>query len=186
MSEVAVGLDEHILVAVMRKDMVAGWEVGCMTEVAEVEVGMVEQSNSVDEGMVMADIVMREAELDEGVAEADTAGRETGPDEVDTGKAAEKMVSIDVVVVRATAHNYGAYKIVDMVEEVEIMFDEEEHILATRRRIVGEAEKVLVGGEHILATRENIVGELGPTGNDWIAIVLAREEAVALVYRVGP
>lgn len=149
------------------------------------EVGKVEQSNSVDEGMVMADIVVREAEIDEEVG-ADVEERETGPDEVDTGKAEEKMVSIDGVVVRAAADNYGAYKIVDMVEKAEIMFDEEERILATRRRIVGEAEKVFVDGEHILAMREHIVEEFGPTGDDWIAIVLARDEAVALVYRVGP
>lgn len=162
MSEVAVGSNEHILVAVMKGDMVAGWEVGCMTEV---EVDMVEPSSSGDEGLVVADIVAREAEL-EGVAGADIAGWETEPDKADTGKAAEKMSSIAVVVVRAAAHNYGKYKIVDMVEEAEMMFAEEGRILATRERIVGEAEKMFVEGEHILATMENIVGGLGPTGND--------------------
>lgn len=54
MSEVAVGSNEHILVAVMKGDMIAGWEVGCMTEV---EVDMVEPSSSGDEGLVVADIV---------------------------------------------------------------------------------------------------------------------------------
>lgn len=181
-SEVAVGLNEHILAAVAKGNMVADWEVECMTEV--VEVGMVEPSSSGDEGMVVADIVVREAELDEEVAVADIAGCETEPDEADTGEAAEKMTHIAVVVVRAVAHNYGGYKIADMIEEAETLFVEEEHILATRERIVGEAEKVFVEGEYILATRENIVGELGPTGNDWIAIVLAHDEAVVPAYGV--
>jgi hypothetical protein len=180
MSEVEMDLDEHILAAVMKGYVVAGWEVGCMTEV--VEVGMVESSSSGDEGMVVIDIGVQEAVLDVGVAGADIAGWETEPDGVETGKAAEEMSSIAVVVVKAMAHNYGAYKIADMVEETEMMFDKEERILATRGCIVGKAERVLVEGEYILATRENIVGELGPTGNDWIAIVLARDEAVALGY----
>lgn len=185
MSEVAVGLDEHILAAVMKGDMVAGWEVWCMTEVAAaVEVGMVEPSSSGDEGIVVADIAVQEAVLDEGVAGADIAGWATEPDGVDTGKAVEKMTRIAVVVVRVAAHNYGVYKIADMVEEAEVMFDKEERILATRECIVGEAEKVIVEGEYILAMRENIVGELGPTSNDWIAIVLARDEAVALGYGI--
>lgn len=73
MSEVAVGLDEHILVAVMRGD--TGDEV----------------------------------ELDEGVVGADIVGWETEPAEADTGKAAEKMKNMAVVVVRvAAADNYGA------------------------------------------------------------------------------
>lgn len=155
MSEVAVGLDEHILAAVMKGGMVAGWEVGCMTEVVEVGV-----NSSGDEGMVVADIVVRKAELDEGMTAAEIVG-ETEHDEVDTGKAVGKMLSIAVAVVRA-----GAHKIADMVEETEKMFAEEERILATKQRIVGEAEKMFVEWEHILATRENIVGELGPvTGN---------------------
>lgn len=180
-SEVAVGSNEHILAAVVKGNMVADWEVECMTEV--VEVGMVEPSSSGDEGMVLADIVVQEAELDEEVAGADIAGSETEPDEADTGEVAEKMTHIAVVVVRAVAHNYGGYKIADMIEEAEMLFVEE-HILGTRERIVGEAEKVFVEGEYILATRENIVGELGPTGNDWIAIVLAHDEAVVPAYGV--
>jgi hypothetical protein len=150
MSEVAVGLGEHILAAVMEGD------------------------------------TGDEAELDEGVVGADIVGWETEPAEADTDKAAETMENIAVVVVRAAAHNYGAYKIADMIEEAEVLFAEEERILATKEHIVGEAEKVFVEGEHILATGENIVGELDPTGNGSIAIVLVRDEAVAQGYGVVP
>lgn len=108
------------------------------------------------------------------------------PAEADTGKAAEKMKNIAVVVVRAPAHNYGAYKIADMIEEAEMMFAEEERILETMEHIVGVAEKRFAEGEHILATKESIVGELGPTGNGSIASVLARDEAVALGYGAAP
>jgi hypothetical protein len=165
MSGVAVGLDEHILAVVIERD------------------------------------TGNEAELDEGVVEADIAGWETEPAEADTGRAAEwetelveadtgraaemmENIAVVVVRVRAAAHNYGVYVIADMIEEEE-MFAEEERILATREHIVGEAEKAFVEGEHILATRENIVGELG-TGNYSIAIVLVRDEAVALGYGVLP
>lgn len=149
MSEVADGLDEHILVAVMKGD------------------------------------TGDEAELDEGVG-AGIAGWETEPAEADTGKAAETMENNAVVVARAVAHNYGAYKIADMIEEAEMMFAEEERILAIWEHIVGEAEKRFAEGEHTLATKESIVVELGPAGNGSIASVLARDEAVALGCVAAP
>lgn len=77
-------------------------EVGeCMSEVA---VGLDEH--------ILAAVVKGdtgdEAELDEGVVGAGIAGWETESAEADTGKAAETMENIAVVVARAVAHNYGA------------------------------------------------------------------------------
>jgi hypothetical protein len=76
-------------------------EVGeCMSEVA------------VQDEHILAAVVKGdtgdEAELDEGVVGAGIAGWETEPAEADTGKAAETMENIAVVVARAVAHNYGA------------------------------------------------------------------------------
>lgn len=151
---------------------------GCMSEVA---VGL-------DEHILVA--VMKGdtgdgAELDEGVG-AGIAGWETEPAEADTGKAAETMENNAVVVARVVAHNYGAYKIADMIEEAEMMFAEEERILAIWEHIVGEAEKRFAEGEHILAAKGSIVVELGPAGNGSIASVLARDGVVALGCVAAP
>lgn len=161
--------------SVVAVGIVVAEEGECMSEVA------VGQDEHILAAVVKGD-TGDEAELDEGVVGAGIVGWETEPAEADTDKAGETMENIAVVVARAVAHNYGAYKTADMIEEAEMMFAEEKRNLAIREHIVGEAEKRFAEGEHILATKGSIVWKLGPSGNGSIASVLARDEAVALEY----
>lgn len=88
----------------------------CMSAVAVgivvAEVGECMSEVAVQDEHILAAVVKGdtgdEAELDEGVVGAGIAGWETEPAEADTGKAAETMENIAVVVARAVAHNYGA------------------------------------------------------------------------------
>lgn len=84
-------------------------------------------------------------------------------DEPDTGEHAGKVANIAGVVVRVS-HNSVACKAVDMIEEAEKRFEEEEHILAMGEGIVGELRWT--------------------TSNSLIVLVLARDETVALGYEV--
>jgi hypothetical protein len=181
MSEVAVG---SILAAGMKEDMVTGWEVARMAEVPEVGVEVIGwevvrmaevpevgvevigwEVVRMSEVVVEVSMVEVSSSGDEGMAAADMVVWEAEADESDTGGFVGKVANI-AGTVAGVAHNPAACKTVDMVEEV--------------------ARKFVEG--HILAMRVDIVGGSslsGQTkGNNQIALVLARDETVALGYEM--